>query len=384
MITRRQIISSGAIGTLGLLAMPKLAFARTGGVKRFVFIIQRGAADGLSIVAPAGDSGLRAARGALVDDMGQTNKLDALFGLHPAMPIVAGLYTSGEALFAHALASVNRDRSHFDAQNILESGGASAYAEKSGWLNRLLAIVPPNEARALAIAQSVPMVLRGNAPVDTYAPSSLPGASPDLIARVSALYAGDAQLHALWASALKTEALTSDLAADSGKNAAATGALAAKLLLPADGARVMTIETNGWDTHSGQKARLAGQLGGLDAMIGALKQGLGSAWSDTLVLVATEFGRTVIANGTGGTDHGTASSAMIIGGSIKGGRVIADWPGLRGSDLFEARDLKPTAQLEGLVAGAIAEHYALDPAQVARTLYPALVLKRPVAGLVRS
>jgi uncharacterized protein (DUF1501 family) len=384
MLNRRQLIGRGATGIVGALAFPHIAFARAGGTRRLVFIIQRGAADGLSIVAPVGDPGLRVARAALVDDIGPTTKLDALFALHPAMPTVAGLFTQGEALFGHAVASANRDRSHFDAQNILESGGAAAYAEKSGWLNRLLTLLPPSEARALAIAQSVPMVLRGSAAVDTYAPSSLPGASPDLMARVGGLYAADPQLHALWESALKTEALTSDLAANVGKNAVATAALAATLLLPADGARVMTIETNGWDTHSGQKGRLAGQLGGLDAMIGAIKQGLGAAWSDTLIIVATEFGRTVAANGTGGTDHGTASSMMLIGGSVKGGRVIADWPGLRASDLFEARDLKPTTSLEGLLAGAIADHYSLDPARVVQTLYPALGLKRPVSGLIRA
>ncbi|MFM9851383.1 MAG: DUF1501 domain-containing protein [Sphingomonadaceae bacterium] len=384
MINRRQLFGTGAFGVAGLLTFPRISFARTGGSRRLIFIIQRGAADGLSILAPIGDPGLRAQRAALVDEMGPATKLDALFALHPAMTNVAALYTSGEALFSHAVASANRDRSHFDAQNILETGGAAAYAEKSGWLNRLLTLLPPSEARALAIAQAVPMALRGSAAVDTYAPSSLPGASPDLMARVTSLYAGDPQLHALWESALKTEALTSDLAADNGKNAAATGALAAKLLLPTDGARVMTIESNGWDTHSGQKGRLAGQLGGLDTMIGAISRGLGAAWRDTLIIVATEFGRTVAANGTGGTDHGTASAAMLIGGSVNGGRVIADWPGLRGSDLFETRDLKPTTQLESLLAGAIADHYGLDPVRVAQTVYPALGIKRPVNGLIRA
>lgn len=383
MIDRRSLIRSGALAA-GLLAVPRMTFARAGGDKRFVFVIQRGAADGLHIVAPAGDPGLRAARGALVDDMGALLKLDAMFSLHPAMAQAGALYAAGEALFGHALATANRDRSHFDAQNILETGGARAYAENSGWMNRLLGLLPASEARALAIAQTVPMVLRGARPVASYAPTALPSASADLLARVSNLYQGDAQLHTLWEQAMETRALTDDISGGKGRNGKATGDLAARLLAPADGARVMTIETGGWDTHSGQKARLAQQLGGLDAMIAALKSGLGPAWTDTLVLVATEFGRTVAANGTGGTDHGTASAAMLFGGGVKGGRVIADWPGLRMPDLVDGRDLRPTTALEAFVTGAAAAHFGLDPALAARTLYPAATGIKPLANLIRA
>lgn len=383
MIDRRSLIRSGALA-VGMLAAPRMAFARTAGDKRFVFIIQRGAADGLNTVAPVGDSGLRAARAALVDDMGAPLKLDAMFALHSALAQAGALYASGEALFGHALATANRDRSHFDAQNILETGGAQAYAEHSGWMNRMLGLLPANEAKALAVAQAVPMALRGDRPVASYAPTALPGASADLMTRVSGLYEGDVQLHALWEQAMQTRALTDDISGGNGRNGKATGDLAARLLAPADGARVMMIETGGWDTHSGQKARLGQQLGGLDAMIGAMKAGLGPAWADTLVLVATEFGRTVAANGTGGTDHGTASAAMLFGGGVKGRRVIADWPGLRTTDLVDGRDLKPTIALESFVAGAVAAHFGLDPALVARTLYPAVAGVKPLGNLLRA
>jgi uncharacterized protein (DUF1501 family) len=130
------------------------------------------------------------------------------------------------------------------------------------------------------------------------------------------------------------------------------------------------IETGGWDTHSGQRGRLTAQLRGLDQMVAALKTGLGADWDNTLVIVATEFGRAVAPNGTGGTDHGTASAAMLLGGAVAGGKVISDWPGLNQSALYEGRDLKPTTDLDALIASALAQHYGLDPARIASALFP--------------
>ncbi len=384
MITRRTLIGSG-LAVLGTATLPHISFARGGtGKRRFIFIIQRGAADGLHSVAPVGDPGLRTARAALVDAMGEGVKLDSMFALHPALRQTAALYEGGEALFVHAVSSVNRDRSHFDAQNILETGGLRAYAEKNGWMNRLVGLLPAAEGKAMALAQTLPAALRGSSAVTNYAPSRLPDASQDLMMRVTDLYAHDPQLRGLWQSAMDTRALAGNLGDGSGRNGAATGALAAKLMLPDNGARLMMIETGGWDTHSAQKGRMTGGLNGLDQMISAIRSGLGAAWADTMILVATEFGRTVAANGTGGTDHGTASAAMLMGGAVKGGRVIADWPGLRPADQYEGRDLKPTLALETLIASAVAGHFALDPLKTFRTLYPALPASRPIDGLVRG
>ncbi|MHA6722327.1 DUF1501 domain-containing protein [Sphingomonas sp. RS2018] len=384
MLTRRAFVSTGTLAALGSAFAPRLSFAAAPTNKRFVFIIQRGAADGLAMLAPIGDPAFAAARGVLAQEAATGAKLDAMFALHPAMTNAAAMYRGGEALFAHAVASPYRDRSHFDGQNVLESGGRAAYAQKDGWLNRLLAALPPAEAKGIAVAATVPMALRGRVEVASYAPSALPDATDDLLARVTQLYATDPQLHALWEQANATRALTGDLAADNGRNAAATGALAARLLAPANGARVAMIETGGWDTHSAQVGRLNGQLRGLDAMVAALKTGLGPLWADTMVLVATEFGRTVAVNGTGGTDHGTASMAMLFGGGVKGGRVIADWPGLATANLYEGRDLKPTTSLDALIAGATAVHFGIDPARMASALFPAIGPVRPVQGLVRA
>jgi uncharacterized protein (DUF1501 family) len=156
----------------------------------------------------------------------------------------------------------------------------------------------------------------------------------------------------------------------SGQNGAAIGTVAAKLLAGDSGARIAMIETNGWDTHSGQRGRLTAQLKNLDGLVSALKSGLGVDWAKTLVLVATEFGRTVRPNGTAGTDHGEGSLAMLFGGAVAGGKVIADWPGLSTAALYEDRDLKPTMQLDALIAGAVSQHFGLESRLVLSTLFP--------------
>ncbi len=370
MHSRRFFLSAGgATAALATLGFPPMAFARANTSRRFVFIIQRGAADGLHIVAPTGDPAFGGIRGDFAQDLQNGAKL-GFFTLHPALAESATLYAGKQALFVHAVASPYRDRSHFDGQNVLETGGSAAYRVKDGWMNRLLGLLPQDEAKALAISSTVPMALRGPHEVSSYAPSALPNASDDLLTRVGKLYEGDQQLHALWSAAMETRMTAGDLASGAGQNGAATGALAAKLLAGENGARIAMIETGGWDTHSGQRGRLNAQLRGLDQMIAALKAGLGADWANTLVVVATEFGRTVAPNGTGGTDHGTASAAMLFGGAVAGGKVIADWPGLGQSALYEGRDLKPTIDLDSLIAAALAQHYSLEPARVMPALFP--------------
>lgn len=384
MLSRRNFVVTSAASALSLGFAPRLAFAQAATDKRFVFIIQRGAADGLGTLAPVGDPAFAAQRGVLAEDFAQAIKLDAMFALHPNLKNVAQLYAAKEALFVHAVASPYRDRSHFDAQNVLETGGTAAYQLKDGWLNRLLAVLPDDERKAIAVAATIPMALRGKVEVSSYAPSALPDASDDLLARVTSLYAEDPQLHAIWQQATATRALTSDLAADNGRNAAATGALAAKLLAPANGARIAMIETGGWDTHAQQRGRLGAQLNGLDQMIASLKTGLGPLWSKTMVLVATEFGRTVKVNGTAGTDHGTASVAWLVGGAVKGGRVVADWPGLSDAALYESRDLKPTAGLDTVIGSATASHFGVDPQRTMAALFPDQKRAKLIDGLVRA
>jgi uncharacterized protein (DUF1501 family) len=368
-LQRRDFLRLAASGIGLALAAPYLSFAAANTDRRFIFIIQRGAADGLNTVIPYADPAYAKLRGALAIDVSQATKLDGMFALHASLAETAKLYSAGQAAFVHAVASPYRDRSHFDAQNVLETGGTSAYQLKDGWLNRLLPLLPGAQSNAIAIAATVPMALRGKVEVSSYAPSALPQAPDDLLLRVSKLYAEDAQLNSLWQSAMQANNLADD--ASKRQDPATLGKLAASFLLEPTGPRIAMIETGGWDTHSAQQNRLAQQLSNLDKLIAALKNGLGATWQKTTILVATEFGRTAATNGTGGTDHGTGSAAMILGGDVKGGRVIADWPGLSAANLYENRDLKPTLGLDTLIASLMAESFGLDATRVASTLYPA-------------
>ena len=381
-LTRRNLLGKAAL-TTALALSPRIVFAAAPGEARFVFIVLRGAMDGLSVVMPVGDSAYTGQRGSLSEPPGgAATKLDGMFALHPALVETAGMYAKGEAMFIHAVASPYRERSHFDAQNVLETGGTSAYALKDGWLNRLVGAIPGAHETPIAIAATVPMVLRGPAPVTSYAPSVLPQAGDDLLQRVAGMYQQDALLHPLWSEAMDARMLAGDAPGGKG-NPAALGKLAATFLAKPNGPRIAVIEVLGWDTHAQQAGRLNTQLKQLDATIAALRDGLGAAWRQTTVLAATEFGRTVAVNGTGGTDHGTGGVAILAGGAAQGGRVLADWPGLKASALYEGRDLRPTTDLRAVLLGVTAAQFGLDPARLAPALFPGATVL-PVSGLVRA
>ena len=382
MIPRRHFLSVAALGSGALFVAPGLALTTVATERRFVFIIQRGAADGLDILRPTGDPAFAGLRGQLIDDAPAGTKLDGMFTLHPALAEVGRMYGQGQALFVHAVASPYRDRSHFDGQNVLETGGTQPYAVRDGWLNRLVTLLPRSSEAAIAIASTVPTALRGPVQVASFAPLALPSAADDLMTRITALYDADPQLHPAWAAALETKGLAAQTGA--GQDPASLGRLTASFLTKPNRPRIAMLETLGWDTHNAQKGRLANQLKSLDAMLAAMRDGLGPLWANTTVLVATEFGRTVAVNGTGGTDHGTGSVAMLVGGAVKGGRVVSDWPGLSPGKLYQARDLRPTSSLDTLIAGATAESLGLDPARVGRELFAGATSERPMSGLVRS
>lgn len=379
---RRRFLSVAALGAGAIWISPYMALASVETDRRFVFIIQRGAADGLDIVRPYGDPAYQDLRGALAGEAAQSIKLDGTFALHPALVELGKMYSGGEALFVHAVASPYRDRSHFDGQNVLETGGTQPYQVKDGWLNRLVSIMPHEKDEAIALAPTVPMALRGPMPVTSYAPSSLPDAGDDLIARVDMLYDKDPQLHPLWTEALQAKGLADGTSAK--QDPAGLGRLAAKFLSDQDGPRIAMIETDGWDTHAAQAPRLAAQLKALDTTIAAMRDTMGPAWKKTTIVVATEFGRTAAVNGTSGTDHGTASMAMLIGGAVNGGRVLTDWPGLAPSELYEDRDLRPTMALDSLIVGAAAEALGLDSDRLARTLFGPAASSKPIGGLIRT
>lgn len=359
------------LGAAACLAAPRVVFARAPTERRLVFILQRGAADGLNTVVPYADPAYAKWRGALAIDPQQALKLDGSFALHPSLAEMHRLFGAGQATFFQAVASPYRDRSHFDGQNVLETGGNAPYQIKDGWMNRLLAMLARGGKEAIAFVPAVPAVLRGAIEVPTYAPSALPPAGDDLMQRVAQLYAQDARLNALWSAAVGARGMASGMGAPVNRQDAANlGRMASGFLARADGPRLALIETEGWDTHSGQGVRLANQLRNLDRLILGLREGMGAAWDHTVVMVATEFGRTVAANGTGGTDHGTGAVAMLLGGAVQGARVVADWPGLETGQLLEGRDLRPTLALDSLIASVCAQTFSLDPQQAVSVLFP--------------
>jgi len=366
-MNRRDFIRYAAFSSLATLGLPNISFAKADTDKRFVFIIQRGAADGLNTVIPYAEPAYRKLRGALAVDANQAIKLDGLFALHPSLKNMAGLYQNKQALFVHAVASPYRARSHFDAQNVLETGGQSAFQYKDGWINRLLSLLPAQQSEAIAIAPSIPMAMRGKQQVNAYAPSHLKDASDDLLLRVGALYAQDPELNSIWDAAIEANNLAENSKAR--RNPAGMAKLTAEFLNKADGPRIAMLETNGWDTHSNQNSRLKRQLTSLDTIIHTLKEQLGQNWQKTTVLVATEFGRTAAANGTAGTDHGTGAVAMLFGGDLTGGRIISDWPGLKEHNLYQARDLNPTVDLNSLIALSLGKRFDIDANKIMREVF---------------
>jgi len=382
-LNRRAFLS----GVAALAAAPRVVFAEAAlpTERRFVFIIQRGAADGLNTVIPYADPAYAELRGTLAIEPESAIKLDGSFALHPALANMGALYQAGQAGFFHAVASPYRERSHFDGQNILETGGSAPYALKDGWMNRLAGLVSPRGKGAIAFAPTVPQALRGTLAVSSYAPSGLPEPNEDLMNRVAQLYARDPQLHALWSAAQDARGMTGGMdGRRGGQKPEETGRMAANFLGRADGPRIAMIETGGWDTHSGQNGRLAGQLRNLDELVKGLRDGLGPVWDQTVVLVATEFGRTAAANGTGGTDHGTGACAMLVGGAVQGGRVLADWPGLKPAELLDGRDLRPTLGLDTLISQVCAEAFRIEPGKVARALFPGVAQGKPLPRLLVS
>ncbi|MEO0464730.1 MAG: DUF1501 domain-containing protein [Pseudomonadota bacterium] len=384
-LNRRSLIAGSLAVTASAACSPNIAMARVPGDRNLLFVLLRGAMDGMAMLAPLGDPGFEAARALALPDYDGATRLGSMFALHPSFGEVGKAYQDGDALFVHATATSYRDRSHFDGQDLLESGGVKPNSKRDGWLNRLVGMMEGEEQppRALAIAPTIPLALRGQAAASNYAPSNLPNASADFLDRVSRLYEGDEQLGALWSSALETRAMAADSGLKNLRDAQKTGELIASLMREKAGARIAMIELNGWDTHANQRGAFARAAGSLDALLGAYRIAMGPAWDKTLVLVATEFGRTVRYNGTRGTDHGTASATLLMGGAVRGGQIAGDWPGMAESQLFQGRDLRPTTALESVLAGASAEHMGLDPARAMTQLFPDRSAG-PLSGLVRA
>lgn len=396
MPTRRSLLTAGA--TLTLCApLARLAHAVPDAEARFVLVILRGGLDGLAAVAPYAEPQYAALRGPLAlgrpGTEGGALDLDGTFGLHPSLSHVHALYRAREALVVHAAATPYRERSHFDAQKVLEAGGDSPGSAASGWLNRALDSLADagDERSAIAVADGIPLVLRGDFAVTSWAPSRLPESDDDTLARVRRLYEAAApDLAASVSAALAARDIAGDAAEASmgggrgGQAVAPLASAAARFLASPDGPRVAVLDIGGWDTHANQggaQGPLALRLRNLDAGLERLQSELGAHWQSTTVLVVTEFGRTVAVNGTRGTDHGTAGCAFLLGGAVAGGRVLADWPGLAASGLHEGRDLRATTDLRALFKAVLHERFGVGEAALARTVFPGSDSVEPLEAL---
>jgi uncharacterized protein (DUF1501 family) len=399
LLSRRLLLGAAAASGFYVAAGMKFAFAAVPDDRRLVVILLRGAMDGLNVIVPYADPAYAAARRqlALAPGNGAT-KLDSLFAVHDALPFFASEYASGQALAIHAVATPYRDRSHFDAQNLMETGGTRPYALQSGWLNRAVSALPQADAStAVAVASAMPTVLIGPAKTGSYSPAKLPDVPPDTASRILRMYAPDPQLAAAFSEAEVLKALADDALADTpamagdsgqggkyGAGLTATAISAAELMRAPTGPRIIVLERGGWDTHANQPGVLKIGLTDLNGALAALKTGLGPLWAKTTVLCITEFGRTVALNGTNGTDHGTGSATLLLGGSVRGGRVLADWPGLTASSLYEGRDLRPTTDMRAIIAGVLQGQLGLSESALMTTVFPDSAGLVPKADLLRT
>jgi uncharacterized protein (DUF1501 family) len=409
---RELLLASGTLFAWGYV--PKLARAE-GRDPRFLTIVLRGALDGLATVAPVGDPNWVSLRGdnALTLE-GKTSalKLDDFFALNPAMPNLARMFKANEAIIVHAAATSYRERSHFDGQDVLESGAEKPGTTRTGWLNRLLVglapgdRVSPNGGGVFAVGPVTPLVVRGPAPMLSWSPRRILPASDDTVTRLLDLYRHtDVNFARILEGRMKLAAVAPAGAMEAKPAGQVSGpasgptipqlrayfseavGTAAKFLAQPDGPRVGALNLDGWDTHYNEGIAtgwLAQLLGALDAALAAVQDNMGPVWRETVVVLVTEFGRTARINGTDGTDHGTATVMLLAGGALKGGRVIADWPGLKPADLFENRDLKSTIDVRGVLKGLLKDHLRADDRALAADVFPGSGDVNPMAGLVTS
>jgi uncharacterized protein (DUF1501 family) len=429
-VDRRQFLAASALAAGGMLMTSRLAFATASTSSRFVFIILRGALDGLSAVPPYGDADFSHLRRELAigapGTAGGALPLDSLFGLHPSLTFLSESFKARELVVFHAIASPYRERSHFDGQDVLENGYVRPHAVQTGWLNRALASLPSDSAKSrkelgVALGQNVPLVIRGPAPVASWSPSRLAALDEDTLERITDLYAKDPLLSKRLAAALAADAIAtsaqnvdkemaedasaampsdaqsangdpSQLLAKREKAAGRANAPYVEVIRAAsgflrrdDGPQIAVFDTTGWDTHAnegGAQGQLSARLGALDTGLRTLKEQLAPVWRDTVVLIATEFGRTAATNGTRGTDHGTGAAAFLLGGAVEGGRVVADWPGLSARGLYESRDVNPTLDMRSVLKGVLADHLHVPGSALESSVFPDSKNARPLTGLV--
>ncbi|MGZ3400035.1 MAG: DUF1501 domain-containing protein [Caulobacteraceae bacterium] len=413
-LTRRSALANAAGLGVSVSFLGRAAFAdsdRDLAARKLVVVVCRGGMDGLSVSPPVGDPDYAALRGRIaIAPFGQPGgalKLDDTFGLHPALASVHRLALAGQARIVPAVATPDRARSHFEAQDVLESGGTVAYGAGSGWLNRTLqALAPARKIEALSVGGTAPLILRGPVQAGSWSPGGLEGHDQRLPRILADLYAKDPLLGPALASGLQTQdmakaaaTMAQAQASDGGAAppqpavqprqnpdaARQIGATVAKFMQEPNGPQIVAISIDNFDTHANQGAAqglLAQRLAYLDSVLDGLSSGLGGEWRNTVVVAATEFGRTARVNGTGGTDHGTASTALVLGGGLKRTGIVGDWPTLQQARLFENRDTAPTLDMRALFKGVLAEHLGIEHKALDSQIFPDSATAQAARGVV--
>ncbi len=384
-ISRRGFMRNGALALVGTSVIPAFLMKSVMGEvaraanskKKLVVLFQRGAADGLNIVVPYAEKNYYAMRPSIAIQPKDVVDLDGFFGLHPAMASFKPLWDQGHLAVIHAAGSPDATRSHFDAQDYMESGTPGVKATQDGWLNRALQAGPvegkPSAFRAVALGTQVPRTLQGKLPaiaVNNLADFSVGGKGPQTSPISNAFQAmydesTDAVLHGTGQETF--EAVKMLKAADPAKYMPANGAVypatpfgnslkqVAQLMKANLGVEAAFSDIGGWDTHQNQgnvNGQLANRLKEFAETIAAFWKDLGVEAENVTLVTMSEFGRTARQNGTGGTDHGHANVMFVLGGGVKGGKVYGKWPGLANEQLNEGRDLAVTTDFRNVLGEA--------------------------------
>jgi uncharacterized protein (DUF1501 family) len=362
-ISRRSFLKTSAILTFA--ALPDLSFGAEVGNGRLLVILLRGGMDGLFAMPPVGDPSLKGRRLHLMPDGLLT--LDGTFALHPSLTNVHEIYQKGEALLVHGVSYPYTGRSHFEGQDIMETGILPGYSSPTGWLGRALDVTG---YQALAMSLPLPLILRGKAQAESRYPSWISRPPAGVYEQLGELWLADVHMASVGRqlAAGTTSPAGMEMALGIGQEAdlASLAQTAGSRLRAADGPRVAVLDHVGFDTHSGQPGQHSQKLRDVDQAIGAFRLAIGDAWKETLVVTVTEFGRTVAENGSWGTDHGWGTCVFVLGGALRKGGVVADWPGLKKKDLFEGRDLKATIDARSLYAAMVSTTLGIDPERVRR------------------
>jgi uncharacterized protein (DUF1501 family) len=386
-----QLMAGSAAALTGQLTPLRLANAQTPNDARLVVIVLRGGLDGLHALVPYKEERYYQLRPNIAVPApgkdGGVLDLNGQFGLHPSLQTLHQFYQQGELLAIPAASTNYRKRSHFDAQNQLEGGAGKPYGADDGWLNRAIMELGGSDDRrlGLSVGAAPHLIMSGAAPVRTWAPSSLPVADDDFLQRLLQSYDADPELRDVLEQGIRARSMTSMQPQAKRRGRHRLDSLTkttGQMLAAPDGPRIAVFESHGWDTHTGQAARLTRQLAMLDKGLAALKEALADAWPRTAVLVVTEFGRTVAENGSRGTDHGVGSLAFLMGGAVNGGKVLGTWPGLAENELYEGRDLAVSTDYVSIFKGLLTGHLGLESDRVNQHVFADYAQLPSVSGLV--